>query len=87
MRMRFVTIAFIFGNIGAFEPIPCPLHHGCLDRSFDAHHISAEERLCAPCVMWDDQWTVSQLSNMIIYNSAWSILILWIIIIMSDDNV
>ena len=33
-----------------------------------------------------DQWTVPQLSIMIIYNSAWSILIQWIRDILSGNN-
>jgi len=32
------------------------------------------------------QWTVPQLSLMIIYNSTWSILIQWIRAILSGDN-
>ena len=40
--------------------------------------------LCAPLA--DVQWTVPQLSIMIIYNSTWSILIQKIRIILSGDN-
>jgi len=41
---------------------------------------------CSPVQASIPQWTVPQLSIMVIYNSTWSVLIQWIMFILSGDN-
>jgi len=60
--------------------------------SFKSEKIHVEHKNLTSSLIFTEtawiatQWSVSQLSIMIIYNSSWSILIQWISFILSGDN-